>query len=271
MNELVFRGGRMAAVSEPVFLGRRPISLGRVVPVGVGDDSVWPSDLLAYRKQWDPFIAAHAALWRYLNALFESTEEGKQCPVGADPASLSVIKNSTMRAFCASLMVTRRRIDDSDAGNGIPAMWNAFAGKSSSDILSGAAPILKWYQTVVKSVSGEFKDELLKIAKFWGIEIQLPEVPSLSTQQAIIAKIEGAYIATKGVLQLAGYAAGTTLAWVATQAQGIVEGLTETVKAIPKVVEGIGHPATLIGIAAVVAVVGAGLIIYYVPHSPKRA
>jgi hypothetical protein len=269
MNEVVFIGGRAAALGEPVRFRGRPVFLGYVQPIGVGDDSVWPSDLLAYRKQWDPFIAAHVALWRHLNDIFEATAAGQSCPLGMNPDDLAPL-DPTMRAFCASLMITRMRIDDTNAGRGIPAAWNAFAGKSASEILSGAAPMLKWFQDTVHRVAGTYKDEMLKIAKMWNIEIVLPDMPTLSTQQSIIATIEGAYTTAKGILQLVGYAIGTEAKWVGTQAQGIVEGLTDTVKALPKVVGGLSSPWTWVGVAAILAVVGAGLVIYYVP-APRKS
>lgn len=255
MNELVSYGGRA------VMYGR----------LGVGADSalnpdVWPSDLLAYRRQWEPFIASHVALWRYLNSLFESTPAGQACPMGTDPDSLNKL-DPTTRAFCASLMLTRKRIDEVNPGSGIPAAWNAWAGKSPAEVTMGASSMLKWLQDVVKSVSGPYKDELLQIAKLWKIDVQLPDVPTLSTQQAIIAQIEGAYTAAKGVLQLAGYATGTSLVWAGTQVQALTEGLTDTVKALPKA---ISSPWLWVGVTAVVVAIGAGMVIYYVPK-PVRA
>lgn len=246
---------------ETVSLGGRPVLCGRVI--GVGDPfTTWPSDLLAYRQEWDPFIAAHVAIWRHLNDLFEGTEAGKQCPPGVDPNLLQKL-DPTTQSFCASLILTRMRIDESNAGYGIPAQWNAWRDTPASEILAGAGAILKWHQDVVARVAGAYKDELLKIAQIWNLNVELPSVPTFTTQQAIIGAIEGAYVTAKGVLQIAGYAAGTTLQWAGSQSQALVEGLTDTVKAVPKA---LSSSWTWVGMAAVLALVGGALVVYYVPH-----
>jgi hypothetical protein len=146
---------------------------------------------------------------------------------------------------------------------GILPQWNAWKGKSSSEILTGAGSMLEWHQDVVMKVGGPYKDELLKIAKLWGIEIRLPELPSFDKQQEIIARIEGAYIAVKGVLQVIGYGVGETLVKAGDVTEAVAEGLTETAKAIPKAVS---SPLTWIGITAVLAVVGGVLLVYYAPR-----
>lgn len=253
-------------MSELVSFGGRAVMYGRL---GTSADSsnpdIWPSDLLAYRRQWEPFIAAHVALWRYLNSLFESTPAGQGCPAGIDPATLTAI-DPTTQSFCASLMLTRRRIDENNPSYGIPAAWNAWAGKSAADVTMGAPAMLKWLQDVVKSVGGTYTDELLQIAKIWKLDIKLPDVPTFSVQQQIIAQIEGAYVATKGILQMAGYAAGKELIWVDTQTKALAEGLTDTVKEIPKL---ISNPWFWVGITAVVVVIGGAVFVYYAPRQAK--
>jgi hypothetical protein len=252
MNEVVFRGGRA------VMYGR----------LGVGDfGDVWPSDLLAFRREWEPFVAAHIALWRYLNSLFESTPAGQKCPAGVDQSTLDTLDPNT-KAFCSSLMLTRLRGGDNSQTKppSISAMWDAWKDKSASDLLMGAATMLGQQQDVVKTVAGQYKDELLEIAKFWKIDVKLPDVPTIDTQQQIIAKIEGTYLAAKGILQLAGYATGTTLQWTATQTAALTEGLTDTVKALPKA---ISSPWLWVGVTAVIVAIGAGMVVYYVPR-PAR-
>ena len=252
-------------MNEVVFLRGRAVMYGSL---GVGDfGDAWPSDLLAYRREWEPFIAAHVALWRYLNSLFESTPAGQKCPTGVDQSTLGSLDPNT-KAFCSSLMLTRLRGGDNTQTNppSISAMWDAWKNKSASDLLIGAATMLKQQQDVVQTVAGQYKDELLEIAKFWKIDIKLPDVPTIDTQQQIIAKIEGAYLATKGILQIAGYATGTALAWTNTQAAALTEGLTDTVKALPKA---ISSPWLWVGVTAVVVAIGAGMVVYYV-HRPLR-
>ncbi len=253
MNELVFRGGRAVMYAR----------------LGVGDiGDTWPSDLLAYRRAWEPFIRAHVELWRHFNSLFEATPTGKTCPAGVDQSTLASLDPNT-KAFCSSLLLTRLRGGENTQTKppSISAMWDAWRDKSASDILVGAPAMLTQQQSVVQTVAGQYKDELLEIAKFWNINVKLPDVPTFSTQQTIIAQIEGAYVAAKGILQLAGYATGTTLQWTATQAAALTEGLTDTVKALPKA---ISSPWLWVGVTAVVVTIGAGMVFYYVPK-PVRA
>ena len=262
MNETVFLG------ECPVILpgdgiyygGRRVIALAGV---GVGD----VGDLIAYRQEWEPFIQAHLALWRDLNNRFENSPDVTKCPPGIftkdqisqnidpDPAA-----NAVWRSWCASLALTRMMTSTTDP-NGILPRWNSWAGKTSAQILAGASDMLTWLQEVVVNVGGPDKDRLVDIGKQWDIAIQLPELPSFSTQQEVIARIEGAYITTKGVLQILGYGVGETISGAANVTQAVSQGLTDSAKALPKALNW-----ALIAGAVTVAVVGGALIVYYVPR-----
>jgi hypothetical protein len=255
MNETVFLGGCPVIRPEGIYLdGQRVISLG-LRDVGLGD----VGDLLAYRQEWEPFVEAHIKLWRRMNDLLESVPEAQKCPPGN--FSLSQIQNlpAETRAFCASLALTRIRTSVSDS-NGILPQWNAWKDKSSADILAGASAMLEWHQGVVMRVGGEYKDDLLKLADLWRIPVQLPDLPDFSTQQAIRARIEGAFITTKGVIQIVGYGVGQTLKLVSDTTQAISEGLSDTAKAIPKAVPWIGVAA------AIALVVVGGALIYNMPR-----
>jgi len=233
----------------------------------LGDAAVWPSDLLAYRQQWEPFIAAHLNLWRYMNSIFEATAAAKQCPPGIFTAAAVSKLDPSMQSFCASLALTRIRASDTDPG-GILPQWNAWAGKSSAEILAGAPSILRWYQDVVLKVGGEYKDDLVKIAKLWNItDINLPPVPEFSTQESLIAHLEGAGLAAQGVLQIIGYGSGQVLVGAADTASAVAKGLRDTAKAIPGV---FANPWTWIGITAAVAVVGGALVVHYLPAPEPR-
>ena len=250
-------------VLPPPFGGRRMYRES----FGTSDTGdAWPGDLLAYRQMWEPFIRAHVAIWRYMNSLFEATPAAKNCPAGNFTDAELQGLDPTMRGFCTSLLRTRVLGGSSTDAGSISAQWDAFAGKSNADIVAGAPSMLKWLQDVVKLVSGTYKDELLDIARFWKIDVKLPDAPPIDAQQQIIAKIEGAYVAAKGILELAGYATGTTLRWTATQAAALTEGLTNTVKALP---QAINNPWLWVGVVAVAITIGTGLVIYYVPK-PAR-
>jgi hypothetical protein len=250
-------------MNELVHFGGRPIMYGRLTGVGA---ITGIGDLLAYRREWEPFILAHLALWRKVNSLFEDIPAAQSCPPGIarSPDALNKLSPS-MQSLCYDIMTTRWAVSDTDPA-GILPMWNAWAGKSDADILTGAESMLKWLQQVVTNVGGPYKDRLLDIAKRWNIPIDLPPVPSLSLQQQVIAQIEGAWISLKGVLQIVGYAAGEVLETAGTITQALAKGLTEAAKTLPKVIENLGSPWVWIGAAAVVAAVGAGLVIYYVPR-----
>lgn len=266
MNEAIFLGGRSVPGlglgacpvirPEGIYLdGHRVIRLG-MGEVGLSD----VGDLLAYRQEWEPFIAAHLALWRELNTLLESNAAAQKCPPGIFTAAQIKDPDTTTRAFCTSLRLTRIRTSDVDPG-GILKQWNAWKDRSSAELVAGAASMLAWHQEVVVDVGGKYKDELVQLAPYWGVDIQLPGLPTFSMQQEIIARIEGAYITTKGVLQIIGYQAGEMLRKAGSTAEAIADGLTDTAKQLPKTTR-------WIGIAAVVAavVVGGALIIYYVPR-----
>lgn len=253
MNETVFLGECPVIQPDGIYYGGR-----RVIRLGLGD----AGDLLAYRQEWEPFVEAHLGIWRYLNGLLESIPEAQKCPAGIfDMAQISNL-NSTERAFCASLDLTRIRISDTNPG-GILHQWNLWKDKPSIDLIAGADIMLKSHQETVMRVAGAYKDELLQITKLWKIAVQLPDVPTFSRQQEIIARIEGAYITTKGVLQVLGYGIGEVLEGATDQAQAAAKGLKETAQGISKAIT---SPWTWIGVSAVLAVVGGGLLVYYAPR-----
>lgn len=226
-----------------------------------------PTDLFMYRRMWEPFIAEHLALWRALNDNLESSADTQKCPPGVFTLDQIAGLDAAQRAHCAALGVTRARTGTTP--DGILPQWNLWSGKSSAEILAAAGEMLKQQQDVVSRVGGPYKDELLKVAKYLGITIQLPPVPALSTQQSVISQIEGAYTSVKGVLQIAGYGTGSALVWTGNQSKALTEGLTDTVKGTA---EAVRSSWTWIGVAAVLAIVGGALVVYYVPRSaPKKA
>jgi hypothetical protein len=244
------------------------MALPRWYPSGsLSDSAVWPSDLLAYRQQWEPFIGAHLNLWRYLNGIFEAVPAAQRCPKVYTAAAVQSLDAATQQ-FCATLALTRIRTSATDP-EGILPQWNAWANKSSAEILAGASSMLGWHQAVVLRVGGEYKDDLVKIAKLWNITgLELPPVPEFSAQQSVIARIEGAGLAAQGLLQIIGYGTGQALVGAADTAQAVAKGLRDTAKALPGV---FGSPWTWIGIVGVVAVVGGALVVHYLPApEPKR-
>lgn len=258
MNETIFLGGCPVVRPEGIYLnGRRVIRLG-LEGVGLGD----AGDLLAYRQMWEPFIAAHLALWRDLNELLENNPTAQKCPPGIFTAAQ--VKDDPT-GFCATLALTRIRVSASDPG-GILTQWNSWKDKSSADIVAGASSMLESQQNTVMRVGNLYTRELLDLYKSWGLNIQLPNVPSFSLQQEVRARIEGAYITTKGVIQLVGYSAGALLGEARDMADAAAKGLTDAAHDIPKTAHWVAVAA-----AVTAVIVGGGLIIYYMPRksTPK--
>jgi hypothetical protein len=261
MNEMVFLGGCPLINNEGIYLdGHRVIRFG-MSGVGLGD----VGDLLAFRQEWEPFIQAHLELWRDLNQRFENAAEIQWCPPGI--FTNEQIKNLEYwkASWCAALALTRKMVSTTDP-DGILPRWNAWQNKSSAEILTGAGPMLKWHQDVVLNVGGPDKDRLLSIAKQWEIPVQLPPLPTFGAQQEIISRIQGAYIATKGILQIIGYGYGESLATAADVAQATAQGLKDTAADLPKTARWVGIAAAMTAV-----LVGGALIVYYVPRKQPKA
>lgn len=272
MNELVSFGGRpvvgFALGGCPVirpegiyYDGRRVIRLGLSAPGTLGD----VGDLLAYRQMWEPFIQAHLDLWRDLNNRFENApDQLAWCPKGNFTNDQLKNLDPVPMRWCANLLLTRQMVSPTDPG-GIIGPWNAWKDSSSAQMITGAAQMLKWHQDVVLRVGGPDKDRLVEIAKYWGIELKLPPLPTFSTQEELIARIQGAYISTKGILQILGYGPAESLIAAADVAQATAQGLKDTAAELPKTTRWVG---IAVGVTAVI--VGGVLIAYYVPRQPRR-
>jgi len=257
MNEMVFLGGCPVIRPEGIYLnGRRVIRLGLDAPGFLGD----VADLLAYRQMWEPYISAHLELWRDLNGWLEQQPEAAKCPAGIFDAS-KVTGDTT--GLCATLSLTRARLSTTDP-RGILTQWNAWKDKSSADIVAGAPAMLASHQNTVMNVGTVDAQDLLHYHARWQLAPpNLPDVPSFSLQQQLRAQIEGAYITTKGVIQLIGYSANSLLGEARDMADAAAKGLTDAAKDIPNTARTIG---IVVAVAAVI--VGGALIVYYVPRRP---
>lgn len=261
MSEMIFLGGCPVIRPEGIYVnGRRVIRLGLEGAVGLGD----VGDLLAYRKMWEPFIAAHLELWRDMNRRFENSPDVRRCPAGIFKNADIKDPDPVWRSWCASLALTRMMTSSSDP-DGILPRWNAWANKSSAEMVTGASEMLKWLQSVVLQVGNADKDKLLSVAKAWGIDVTLPGLPSFDLQRDLIARTEGAFVTTKGLLQILGYGAGETLRGATNVAQATAEGLKETARDIPSTVRWVAVAGVIVAV-----IVGGVLITYYVPRQHKR-
>jgi hypothetical protein len=261
MSEMIFLGGCPVIRPEGIYVnGRRVIRLGLEGAIGLGD----VGDLLSYRQMWEPFIKAHLELWRDMNARFENSPDVRRCPAGIFKNSDIKDPDPVWRSWCASLALTRMMTSTTDQ-DGILPRWNAWANKTSAQMVTGAPDMLKWLQSVVLQVGNSDKDKLLSVAKAWGIDVTLPGLPSFDLQRDLIARTEGAYITTKGVLQILGYGAGETLRSATDIAQATAQGLKETAQDIPRTTRWVAIAGVIVAV-----IVGGVLITYYVPRHPKR-
>lgn len=257
MNETVFLGGCPVIRPEGIYIdGRRVIRIG-MAGVGLGD----VGDLFAYRQMWDPFIGAHLNLWRSMNEVLENNAVAKECPSGIFDASK--ISNPSLQSFCAALALTRIYTSATHP-LGILTQWNAWKDKSSADVVAGASSMLESQQNVVLRVGNTYKDELSKIAKTWNVDLKLPNVPPFSLQQDLQARISGAYVTVKGIIQIVGYGAGEVLMMATDTAQATAQGLKETAQDIPRTTRWVAVAAIVTAV-----VVGGVLITYYVPRQPR--
>jgi hypothetical protein len=258
MHENLFLGECPIIRPEGIYYGgRKVIALNPGLQgVGVGD----AGDLLAYRQMWEPFISAHLQIWRDLNDAFEQNPMAQQCPTGIFD-KLPATTSTSVSDFCNALSLTRRKISPTDPG-GILTQWNAWKDKSAADIVAGAPSMLAAQQNAVMRVGRDYANQLREIEKNFHLSpVKLPDVPSFSAQQELRARIEGAYITTKGVLQLIGYGVADELGMAADVTQAVAKGLKGAAEEVPNTFRWVWITAT---IAAVV--VGGALIMYYVPH-----
>ncbi len=262
MNETISLGGCPVIRPEGIYYeGRRVIRFGMSGLSGPGE----VQDLLAYRSQWEPFIATHLDLWRRVNERLEAAAGAKSCPPGIFEAKQIENLSTYEREFCALLVLSRRYTSNTDP-LGIRPQWNAWVGKSSSYILINAKPMLEWHQSVVMLVGSRYKDELLSIADKYGIGIELPNVPAFSVQQDLISRLESAWTSLKGVIGIVAYGPGETLKIAGNVGEAVAEGLKEAARDIPKTAHWVAVTATV-----ALVVVGGVLVAYYIPRRQAKA
>lgn|GEM_PF-1954316 len=251
---------------ESVSRGGRPAVHREVVRFALADaaPSAWPGDLLAYRQEWEPFVAGHLAQWRYVNQMLEGIPAAQQCPAGTFTAAQIQGLDPTTQSYCAALSLSRQYTSATDP-SGILPQWNAWKGKSAAEVLAAAGTMLKWHQDVVMRVGGPYKDQLVQIARDYKLDVELPEVPTFQEQQDVIARIEGAYVSAKGVLELVGYGAGGVLTMASDTAQAVAKGLQDTAKKLPGAL-----PSALVWVGVAAVVVGGVLIVYYHPRAAAK-
>jgi hypothetical protein len=155
-------------------------SMGDVAPAGPAatpaiEGDADPSDVIAYRQMWDPYVTGAA---RAIQA----------CAAAQTDATL---KQSLLDS--ATLLMMR---------------WNVYAGLEPYEILLLAGDILTSYQTTVLKVGPDYLEEIARTCP----QVALPTPPTSDLQAQVIGKLEGARIIAAGVLQLIGQGVGGALA-----------------------------------------------------------
>ena len=134
-NETVFLGECPVIQPDGIYYGgRRVIRIG-MSGVGLGD----VGDLLAYRQEWEPFIAAYLTQWRQVNDLFEQNSGAKDCPPGI--FAPNQIKNRSRAPYGGSVLFgpgDHAHVRSDTHPQGILTRWNAWKDKSSIDMVAGA-------------------------------------------------------------------------------------------------------------------------------------
>jgi hypothetical protein len=126
-----------------------------------------PSDVIAYRSMWDPYVTGAAKAMLACAAL------------QTDPTEREFVASG------ATLLMMR---------------WNLYAGLEPYEILLLAGEILTSYQETVAQVWPRFLADTHKLCP----SVALPPIPTSDVQTQVIAKLEGARIIAAGVLQLFG-------------------------------------------------------------------
>lgn len=155
---------------------------------------VLPSDVLAYRAAWDPYVmgiarglTSCAAAWRLL-------ADGKTLTSG-DPSQpnvgqFAVTPDATELGLWADTLAQEAQ--------SLVDSWNLHAGSTDAEIVLQAGAFLQDYQATVQRAGSFYAPELKKNCP----SIPIPGPPSLDDQTQIIARIEGLKILSHGVLQL---------------------------------------------------------------------
>ncbi len=166
-------------------------------------DLVLPSDVLAYRQAWEPYVmgvarglSSCAASWRLL-ASGQTIKPGdvaqpnlSQFATAPDAKELGL--------WADTLAQEAQSLVDS---------WNLHAGTTDSDIVLQAGAFLQDYQAIVQRAGSFYAVELGKNCP----SIPIPAPPSILDQTQIIARIEGLKILAHGTLQLMGIGASGAL------------------------------------------------------------
>ena len=137
---------------------------------------VTPSDVLAYRGLWDPWVKGLA-------------QAHLDC--AADQLKRTDISTTDAKFNSDQLTQSSKNIMD---------RWNIDAGLTDTDILLRAAGILQDEQTAILLFGKTYLPTLLKFCP----KANVPSFPIQSAQQSVIGAIEGQGILAKGVLHLLG-------------------------------------------------------------------
>jgi hypothetical protein len=154
-------------------------------------------DVLAYRRMWDPYVLSVA------RALLAAGDAWEHRSPGINENILSPAAAGNPKTFDRIAAAYRQYAQD------LMSSWNAHAGLPSQDIFLQSSAILADEQAVVDRIGSFYLPQLRRDAP----GLSLPDPPSFDLQRSVVAELEGAGIAAKGILHIVG-----TALWNAPQA-----------------------------------------------------
>lgn len=186
---------------------------------GVGaSGSVLPSDILAYRAMWDPWVKA------MLSAMQTAAIEYQKAAIG-QPSQVDL-------SIYATPPSSRTLQDYADGWvqdvNLTATEWNAEQNLSDSEVVFQGAQILTYLQRTVLGIYNTYVPQLRH--ELPGVKI--PDIPDGPVQVGVIQHIEGLGILAVGVLEILAVGANGALQGVATTAGKLLDLADKTTTAL---------------------------------------
>ena len=155
-------------------------------------------DVLGYRNLWNDYVmntaralVACANAW---DAAATAKAANQALPDGPNYGRLSEAAQQDAASYKAIADSDRQYAQD------LVNSWNQHAGMTEQDMLLQSSNILKDFQDTVLRTGQFYQDQVKQDCP----NIALPQPPSSDLQKSIIGQLQGAGLATQGILQLLG-------------------------------------------------------------------
>jgi hypothetical protein len=204
---------------------------------------VTPSDVLAYRAMWNPYVQAIAKAAQSCADAWAAVAAGGQSPL-VNLGQFAIPPDQTTLQEWADIWT----LHVTDIYN----QWNQFTGETDAQIVEGAAAMLEAFQAAV-----------LKCGQYWVPQLQrdcpgvpLPTPPTVVDQVQVIAHLEGLGVLASGVLQILGVGADGAL-------EGLGKAADWTEKKVSQIVDTVTSPWLWLTLALVALAV----VFIYAPRA----